>query len=55
MSVHPGITVQNVLDNVMFDLIVPKQVSTTPEPTQEQLDIMRRLDPHGVYLGKGGE
>jgi len=55
MSVHPGITVQDVLDNVMFDLIVPKQVPTTPEPTQEQIDIMHRLDPNGVYLGKGGE
>ncbi len=54
MSVHPGYTVQDVLDNVMFDLIVPDDVPTTEEPTQEQIDVMHRLDPHGVYLGKGG-
>ncbi len=54
MSVHPGYTVQNVLDNVMFDLIIPNDVPTTDEPTQEQIDVMHRLDPHGVYLGKGG-
>jgi glutaconate CoA-transferase subunit B len=53
MSVHPGISVQDVLDNVMFDLIVPDDVPTTPEPTQAQIDIMHRLDPNGIYLAKG--
>jgi glutaconate CoA-transferase subunit B len=54
MSVHPGYTVQDVLDNVMFDLIIPDDVPTTDEPTQEQIDVMHRLDPHSIYLGKGG-
>ncbi|MHA2004248.1 MAG: CoA-transferase subunit beta [Candidatus Thorarchaeota archaeon] len=54
MSVHPGFTVQNVLDNISFDLIVPDDVPTTSEPTQEQIDIMHKLDPNGIYLGKGG-
>ena len=53
MSVHPGYTVQNILDNVMFDLIIPDDVPTTPEPTQEQIDIMHKLDPNGIYLAKG--
>jgi len=53
MSVHPGYTVQNILDNVMFDLIVPDDVPTTPAPTQEQIDIMHKLDPNGIYLAKG--
>jgi glutaconate CoA-transferase subunit B len=54
MTVHPGVTVQDVLDNVMFDVIVPDDVPTTKEPTQDQIDIMHRLDPNGIYLGKGG-
>ncbi|MHA2118591.1 MAG: CoA-transferase subunit beta [Candidatus Thorarchaeota archaeon] len=54
MSVHPGYEVQDVLDNIMFDLIVPDDVPTTSEPTQEQIDIMHKLDPNGIYLGKGG-
>ncbi len=53
MSVHPGYSVQDIIDNVMFDLIIPDDVPTTPEPTEEQIRIMHRLDPHGVYLGKG--
>jgi hypothetical protein len=38
----------------MFDLLVPDEVPTTDAPTQEQLDIMHKLDPNGIYLGKGG-
>jgi acyl CoA:acetate/3-ketoacid CoA transferase beta subunit len=53
-SVHPGYTVDNVKENIMFDLIIPDDVPTTPEPTQEQIDIMHKLDPKGIYLGKGG-
>jgi glutaconate CoA-transferase subunit B len=53
-SVHPGFTVQDIQDNVMFDLIIPDDVPTTEEPSQEQLDIMHKLDPNGIYLGKGG-
>ena len=53
-SVHPGFTVDDVKENIMFDLIIPDNVPTTPEPTQEQIDIMHKLDPNGIYLGKGG-
>jgi len=53
-SVHPGFTVKDIQDNIMFDLIIPDDVPTTEEPTQEQLDIMKKLDPKGIYLGKGG-
>jgi glutaconate CoA-transferase subunit B len=53
MSVHPGHSVQDILDNVMFDLKVPDTVPTTPEPTQEQIDIMHKLDPNSIYLAKG--
>ena len=52
-SVHPGYAVQDILDNVMFDLLVPDDVPMTNEPTEEQIEIMHRLDPNGIYLGKG--
>jgi len=50
-SVHPGATVQQVLDNVSFDLVVPEDVLTTPPPTEEELAVLRSLDPHRIYLG----
>jgi glutaconate CoA-transferase subunit B len=52
-SIHPGVTVDWVKENVMFDLIVPDKVPTTPEPTEKELEKLRGLDPQRIYLGKG--
>jgi len=47
--IHPGITVDEVLGNTDFDLIVPEKVEATPEPKDEELHILRtRIDPKGV-------
>jgi glutaconate CoA-transferase subunit B len=49
-TVHPGVSVQQVLENTSFDLIVPKDVPTTELPTHEQLVLLREIDPHGIYI-----
>jgi glutaconate CoA-transferase subunit B len=49
-TVHPSVTVQQVLDNTGFDLIVPKDVLTTDMPTCEELDLLRAIDPTGIYI-----
>jgi glutaconate CoA-transferase subunit B len=51
-SVHPGITVQQVLENSGFDLVVPKKVPETELPTHEQLRLLRAIDPNGIYIPK---
>lgn len=49
MSVHPGVTVDQVLDNTGFKPIVPHRVPTTPPPTEEQVQLLRnRIDVVGV-------
>jgi len=51
-SVHPGITVDDVLGTMGFRPIVPPQVAVTEPPTAEQLRLIREvIDPQGVYLG----
>ncbi len=45
VSVHPGITVEQVVENTGFPLYVPENVPTTAAPTEEQLAIIRELDP----------
>lgn len=52
-SVHPGVTVDWVKENVMFDLIIPDNIPVTPEPTAHELEKLRALDPQRIYLGKG--
>jgi len=49
-SVHPGVSVQQVLENTGFDLIVPKNVPTTEPPTSEELELLRAIDPTGIYI-----
>jgi len=47
-SLHPGITLDRVLENTGFDLIIPDEVGITPEPTAEELQILRtRIDLRG--------
>lgn len=47
LSLHPGITVEQVLENTGFEIVVPDSVPVTPAPTAEQLAIIAEMDPHG--------
>ena len=48
-STHPGVGVDEVVENTGFDLDVPAEVPTTPEPTAEQVTLLReRIDPLGT-------
>lgn len=47
LSLHPGISAQQVQENTGFALHIPKSVPTTAAPTLEQLAIIAELDPQG--------
>jgi glutaconate CoA-transferase subunit B len=48
-SVHPGVSVDEVRARTGFELVMPEVVPTTPPPTREELDILRRrVDPQGL-------
>lgn len=49
-TIHPGVTVQQVLENSGFELIVPRNVPTTDLPTCEELELLRVIDPTGIYI-----
>ena len=40
-SVHPGVSVSEVMDNTGFDLLIPDKVPLTKPPTAKQLRILR--------------
>lgn len=52
LATHPGVTVDEVVDNTGFDLVVPAQVDTTDPPTPDALDVMSEIDPTGMVIGK---
>jgi glutaconate CoA-transferase, subunit B len=49
-SLHPGVTVEQVMENTGWELRVPGDVGETPPPTQHELRLIReQLDPEGAY------
>jgi len=52
LTVHPGITAEQVVENVSCDLIVDKNVPETEPPTIEELNLLRAIDPTGIYIPK---
>jgi glutaconate CoA-transferase subunit B len=53
-TVHPGVTRDQVLAATGFIPILPARLETTAPPTAEELSILRRMDPGGLFLGGAG-
>lgn len=51
VSVHPGITVDAVKANTGWPLKVDSEPVQTPEPTSEELAMLKRFDPQGYWTG----
>ncbi len=50
VSLHPGVTLDEVRESVGWDLRVAADVQETPAPTGDELRIVReQLDPAGLY------
>jgi glutaconate CoA-transferase subunit B len=47
-STHPGVSVEEARAATGFELVVPPSVPETPAPSDEELAVLRRLDPEGV-------
>ncbi len=51
LSLHPGVTFDQVQAATGFPLLQATDMKETSAPTEEQLAIIRRLDPHEVRAG----
>jgi glutaconate CoA-transferase subunit B len=49
-TVHPSVTVNQIGENSGFDLMIPNNVPTTDFPTIEELNLLRAIDPTGIYI-----
>jgi acyl CoA:acetate/3-ketoacid CoA transferase beta subunit len=47
-SFHPGVTVDEVVEATGFELAVPEGVDESRPPTDEELELLGRLDPQGL-------
>ena len=49
-ALHPGVTVDDVKANMGFEMLVSDMLTTTKPPTDEELGILRMLDPARQFL-----
>jgi glutaconate CoA-transferase, subunit B len=52
LSLHPGVTVDEVQANSEFEILMPPEVAVTGPPTAEELHLLHEIDPTGLVLGK---
>ncbi len=52
LSLHPGVTVDEVQANSEFEILVPEDISVTSPPTGEERRVLHEIDPTGLVLGK---
>ncbi|MFT6164125.1 MAG: glutaconate CoA-transferase subunit B [Zhongshania aliphaticivorans] len=48
VSLHPGVSVEEVIESTGFEVHVPTAIAVTAAPTEEQLAIIRQMDPHNM-------
>lgn len=51
MQTHPGVSLEQVRENTAWELESAPTVETTPTPSQQELDIIRRFDPDRYWTG----
>ena len=50
LSVNPGVTVEQVVENTGFELLIADEVTSNDHPTDEELKLLRdEIDPDGLY------
>jgi glutaconate CoA-transferase subunit B len=48
VSLHPGVTAAQVQEATGFALCIPDTIAETPAPTEAELALLARLDPHNL-------
>lgn len=54
LSLHPGVSATQVQEATGFALHIPAEVPETAAPTEAQLALLARLDPHNVRVSALG-
>jgi len=51
-SVHPGVRIEDIKENVAWEIRLPERVRATKAPTKRELRVLRtKCDPQGIFLG----
>jgi|UniRef100_A0A7V6CMD6 glutaconate CoA-transferase subunit B len=51
LSCHPHANLEKIIENTDFELIIPEKIEITPEPTDEELRVLREeVDKDRLYI-----
>ena len=53
-SLHPGVSVQEVIESTGFELMIPSEVPVNDSPEESELELLRSLDPDKKFLRTDG-
>lgn len=51
ISIHPGVTLNEIKENSSMEIIIQDNIETSPQPDEESLKILREIDPFKIVLG----
>jgi len=51
-ALHPGVTLAEIQSSSQFEILMPETIEETQPPTKKELEILRKIDPLGISLGK---
>jgi glutaconate CoA-transferase subunit B len=49
VALHPGVTSDRVQQNTGFELLIAADLAVTNPPTENELAVLRHLDPERLY------
>ncbi|MGF3554224.1 MAG: CoA-transferase [Thermoplasmatota archaeon] len=52
ISIHPGVTIDEIKNNSSFDIIIPEKIYVTKPPRKDELKILKYIDPAGIVIEK---
>ncbi len=53
ITLHPGFTAKDIIENTGFDILMSENLKITKEPTVEELKVLRELvDPEKLIIGR---
>lgn len=52
-QVHPGVTIEEIQKEISWELKLAEKIEVTEPPTEQEVRMIRQLDPEGIYIGTG--
>jgi hypothetical protein len=50
LSLHKGVTPEDVVSNTGFEVEIPDDVPITKAPTKQEMELIEQIDPQGIRL-----